>query len=71
MIIYEHLAGWFGLVEWTPSRGRKVGIPRGILPHVQGAVRARLKPLFQGHSGLRTIPDSTWDKGGILRPVLS
>ena len=47
MIIYEHLAGWFGLVEWTPSRGRKVGIPRGILPHVQGAVRARLKPLFQ------------------------
>ena len=27
---------WFGLVVWTPSRGRKVGIPRGILPHVQG-----------------------------------
>ena len=29
---------WFGLVVWTPSRGRKVGIPRGILPHVQGGL---------------------------------
>ena len=37
----------FGLVGYTPSLGRKVGIPRGILPHIQGAVRARLKPLFQ------------------------
>ena len=27
--------------------GRKVGIPLGILPHVQGEVRARWKPLFQ------------------------
>ena len=32
---------WFGLVWWTPSIleiqnvGRKVGIPRGILPHIQ------------------------------------
>ena len=24
---------WFW--EWTPTIGRKVGIPRGILPHVQ------------------------------------
>ena len=29
---------WFGLVVWTPSRGRKVGIPWGILPHVQGGL---------------------------------
>ena len=27
--------------------GRKVGIPIGILPHVQGEVRAKGKPLFQ------------------------
>ena len=26
---------WFWFWEWTPSIGRKVGIPRGILPHVQ------------------------------------
>ena len=34
---------WFGLVwfGWMPSIGRKVGIPRGILPHVQGVIRAR------------------------------
>ena len=24
----------FGFWEWTPSMGRKVGIPRGILPRV-------------------------------------
>ena len=36
---------WFW--EGKPSKGRKVGIPREILPHVQGAVRAKLKPLFQ------------------------
>ena len=30
---------WF---VWTPSRGRKVGVPKGILPHVQG----RLNPLL-------------------------
>ena len=40
---------WFGLVMFTPSRGRKKGIPRVILPYVQGAVGARLKPLFQGN----------------------
>ena len=25
----------FGFWEWMPSIGREVGIPRGILPHVQ------------------------------------
>ena len=27
--------GWFGVVWWTPSIGRKFGVPRGILPHIQ------------------------------------
>ena len=32
---YHLLFGLFGLVGLMPSIGRKVGIPRGILPHVQ------------------------------------
>ena len=59
----DKIYSWFGLVVWTPSRGRKVGVPRGILPQVQGGVeppstrQLELKP--------------AWDKGGILRPVQS
>ena len=26
---------WFWFWEWTPSIERKLGVPRGILPHVQ------------------------------------
>ena len=39
---YEYLV--FGLVwfVWTRSRGRKVGVPRGILPHVQGGLNPLL-----------------------------
>ena len=34
--LHTHLVPiWFWFWEWTPSIGRKVGIPRGILPHVQ------------------------------------
>ena len=61
---YHHcLASSCCLVVWTLSRGRKVGVPRGILPQVQGGVeppstrQLELKP--------------AWDKGGILRPVQS
>ena len=46
---------WFGLVWWTPSIGRKVGIPRGILPHVQtGYWESRLACLIQ------TIGNPDW-----------
>ena len=33
--VKRKLASMVWLVWWTPSIGRKVGIPRGILPHVQ------------------------------------
>ena len=32
---FEFKMVWFWYWEWTPSIGRKLGIPRGILPHIQ------------------------------------
>ena len=52
-----------------PEEGKWVSL-KEFLPHVQYAVGARLKPLLpEKPSGLRTIPDSTWDKASsILTP---
>ena len=60
----------FGFWEWTPSIGRKVGIPRGILPHVQTRLTnwnpddSLSLPGFTNWN-----PDNCPGKGGI-RPVL-
>ena len=40
-----------GLVSWTPSIGRKVGIPRGILPHVQTGLTLEIQ-ISLSHPGL-------------------
>ena len=41
--IIKRVIALFGLVGWTPPIGRKVGVTKGILPHVQGAIGARMK----------------------------
>ena len=47
---------WFWFWEWMPSIGRKVGIPRGILPHVQGGSwNPDLTPFYQA-VGIQTEP---------------
>ena len=43
-------------VGWTPSIGRKVDIPRGILPHIQGGSWSPdLTPFYQA-VGIQTEP---------------
>ena len=60
----------FGLVLWTPSIGRKVGIPRGILPQVQtGLTNWNPDDSLSLPGFTNWNPDNCPGKGGI-RPVL-
>ena len=62
IVLYDfiHRLAWLGwLVWWTPSIRRKVGIPRGILPHVQtGYWESRLAWVREGSYG-QFYPNTT------------
>ena len=63
---------WFWFWEWKPSIGRKVGIPRGILPHVQTGLKNWNPDNSLSHPGIKDWnPDNCLGKGVNLRPVLS
>ena len=56
-----------GLVSWTPSIGGKVGIPRGILPHVQTGLTNWNPDNCMSHPGhTNWNPVNCLGKGGIL-----
>ena len=74
LLIHKIVLGFwvFGFWEWTPSMGRKVGIPRGILPHVQTGLANWNPDNGLSLPGLTNWnPDNCLGKGGILQPVLS